>query len=223
MGELEAVLRHLNPDAEQIVTSRGLVAPARILGTHRFDFEKAEAAPGWQKELNGVHIPETEEYGIGSFVYRARRPFHPERLWQRFAEGLPGVLRAKGFFWIATRPHVMISWSQAGQLLEVQPSGFWYASMDEADWELDSEQREALESEWHPEVGDRKQELAIIGQRLDIPALTALLDDCLLTAEESSRGAEFWTSLPDPFPEWELVAADEESDEDVDRVVELPR
>jgi G3E family GTPase len=222
MGELQAVLRHLNPDAEQIVTSRGLVAPARILGTHRFDFEKAEAAPGWQKELNGVHVPETEEYGIGSFVYRARRPFHPERLWQRFAEGLPGVLRAKGFFWIATRPHVMISWSQAGQLLEVQPSGFWYAAMDEADWELDAEQREALESEWHPDVGDRKQELAIIGQRLDIPALTAWLDDCLLTAEETSRGVEFWTTLPDPFPEWELEAADEESDEDVDRVVELP-
>jgi G3E family GTPase len=217
MGELQAVLRHLNPDAEQIVTSRGLVAPARILGTHRFDFEKAEAAPGWQKELNGVHSPETEEYGIGSFVYRARRPFHPERLWARFESGLPGVLRAKGFFWIATRRNIMASWSQAGQLLEVQPAGFWYASIDESDWDLDDDQREALEARWHPEVGDRGQELAIIGQRLDVPGMTALLDACLLTPAEMASGQDVWAQLPDPFPEWavESVADDVEAD-DVD-------
>lgn len=209
LGELQAVLRHLNPDAEQISTSRGLVAPSRILGTHRFDFEKAEAAPGWQKELNGVHIPETEEYGISSFVYRARRPFHAERLWAQFAEGLPGVLRAKGFFWLATRPHIMASWSQAGQLLEVQPAGFWYAAVDEHDWDLDDAQREELEATWHPEVGDRRQELAIIGQRLDVPAMTALLDACLLTADEMQGGITAWSSMPDPFPAWNLDAEGE--------------
>ena len=209
MGELQAVLGHLNPDAEQIVTSRGLVAPARILGTHRFDFEKAEAAPGWQKELNGVHIPETEEYGIGSFVYRARRPFHPQRLWDQFALGLPGVLRAKGFFWIATRAEVMASWSQAGQLLEVQPAGYWFAATDEADWDLDDAERATIDALWHPEVGDRRQELAIIGQRLDVPAMTAILDACLLTPEEMALGMSRWDAFPDPFPEWAFEAAED--------------
>jgi G3E family GTPase len=212
MGELQAVLRHLNPDATQLVTSRGLIAPSAILGTHRFDFDKAESAPGWQKELSGVHIPETEEYGIGSFVYRARRPFDPERLWRRVSEGLPGVLRAKGFFWIASRPHLTISWSQAGHLLEVQPAGFWYAAMDEADWALDAQQREALEAEWHPDVGDRKQELAIIGQHLDQAALTAMLDDCLLSPADTSRGEAYWTTLSDPFPEWDIEEADSDDD-----------
>jgi len=202
LGELAAVLHHLNPDAEQIVSVRGAVRPAQILGTHRFDFEQAEAAPGWQKELNGVHLPETEEYGIGSFVYRARRPFHPERLWAQFDAGLPGVLRAKGFFWIATRPDVMASWSQAGQLLEVQPAGFWYDAVDEIDWDLDDAQREELVASWHPDVGDRRQELAIIGQRLDVPAMTALLDSCLLSADEMLEGIAAWSTMHDPFPAW---------------------
>jgi G3E family GTPase len=202
LGELQALLRHLNPDAEQIVTARGLVAPARILGTHRFDFEKAEAAPGWQKELSGVHIPETEEYGIGSFVYRARRPFHPERLWAQFERGLPGVLRAKGFFWIASRPDLMATWSQAGQLLEIQPAGFWYAAVDPAEWEMDADERETLDALWHPDVGDRRQELAIIGQRLDVPAMTAMLDGCLLTPDEMAAGLDAWRDAVDPFPQW---------------------
>lgn len=206
MGELQALLRHLNPDAEQLVTSRGLVAPARILGTHRFDFEQAEAAPGWQKELMGIHVPETEEYGISSFVYRARRPFHPERLWAQFETGLPGVLRAKGFFWIASRPELMATWSQAGQLLEVQPAGFWYAAVDEREWDLDASQRDELDAIWHPDVGDRRQELAIIGQRLDVPGMTASLDACLLTPAEMAAGQPAWRTLPDPFPQWTVDA-----------------
>jgi len=209
LGELAAMLRHLNPDAEQIVSTRGVVAPARILGTHRFNFEKAEAAPGWQKELAGIHVPETEEYGIGSFVYRARRPFHPERLWVQIQEGLPGVLRAKGFFWIASRAELMASWSQAGQMLEVQPAGFWYAVADPDTWDVDAEQREQLELLWHPDLGDRRQELAIIGQHLDVSGLTALLDACLLTESEMRLGELAWRELPDPFPEWSLETANE--------------
>lgn len=205
VGELQALLRHLNPDAEQIVTVRGVVEPSRILGTGRFDFEKAEAAPGWQKELNGEHVPETEEYGISSFVYRARRPFHPERLWRAVDTGLPGVLRAKGFFWVATRPDLVGMWSQAGQLLEVNPGGYWYAASDPDSWDIDDEQRVAIEDVWHPDVGDCRQELAIIGQGLHREALTTMLDACLVTLEEMHAGPSLWQTFSDPFPEWTEV------------------
>lgn len=208
LGELQAMLRHLNPDAEQVVATRGVVPTAALLGTQRFDFAKAEAAPGWQKELAGVHVPETEEYGIGSFVYRARRPFHPARLWETINDGLPGVLRAKGFFWIASRAELMVSWSQAGHMLEVQPAGFWYAVSDPDTWDVDDEQREQLENLWHPELGDRRQELAIIGQHLDVAGLTALLDACLLTEAEMRTGEVAWRDLPDPFPEWSFETED---------------
>ncbi len=209
LGRVQAILAHLNPDAERIVTTRSQVDPALILGTGRFDFEKAEAAPGWQKELAGIHIPETEEYGIGSFVYRARRPFHPQRLWEQVMLGIPGVLRAKGFFWIASRPDFMISWSQAGQMLEVLPAGIWYAAVPEEQWILSDEEREQVAAQWHPELGDRRQELAIIGQGLDKGAITDMLDACLLTADELAEGTGAWARYPDPFPEF-VLESDEE-------------
>jgi G3E family GTPase len=210
LGRVEAILAHLNPDAERIVTSRGVLDPSRILGTGRFDFAKAEAAPGWQKELAGMHIPETEEYGIGSFVYRARRPFHPERLWQRVLEGIPGTLRAKGFFWIASRPEWMIAWAQAGQMLEIQPVGHWYAATPSDEWAIDDEARVQLEALWHPDLGDRRQELAIIGQDLDRDGIVAMLDACLLTDDEMALGTDGWQTFADPFPEFAMAAIDEE-------------
>ena len=220
LGELQALLQHLNPEAELIVATRGVVAPARLLGTGRFDFEQAEAAPGWQKELNGEHVPETEEYGIGSFVYRARRPFHPERLWRAVDTGLPGVLRAKGFFWVATRPDLVGTWSQAGQLLEVNPGGYWYASSAPEHWDVDDEQRQVILDLWHPELGDRRQEIAIIGQGLNQAALTAMLDACLVTEEEQRAGPSLWQTFTDPFPEWsEVEVDDEESEQDIDKVI----
>jgi len=206
LAELQALLRHLNPDARQLVATRGVVPLAELLDTGRFDFARAEAAPGWQKELAGEHIPETEEYGIGSFVYRARRPFHPERLWACVAEGLPGVLRAKGFFWLATRPHLMVAWSQAGEHLEVQPAGVWYAAQPAERWDADEELRAELEELWHPELGDRRQELAIIGQHLDRAGLTARLDAALLSPAEMALGAAAWRRLADPFPAWTVEA-----------------
>ena len=214
LGRLEDLLRHLNPEAERIVATRGVVAPSRLLATGRFDFEQAEAAPGWQKELAGEHIPETEEYGISSFVYRARRPFHPQRLWDQVDAGLPGVLRAKGFFWIASRPDLVGSWAQAGQLVEVNPAGFWYAASEADSWEVDDEQRAELLAMWDPTFGDRRQELAIIGQQLDKGALTALLDACLLSDAEMAAGPAVWTAFADPFPEWAEVEVDEDADAD---------
>jgi G3E family GTPase len=218
LGALQALLRHLNPEAELIVATRGVVSPSRILGTGMFDFEQAEAAPGWQKELAGEHIPETEEYGIGSFVYRARKPFHPERLWRAIDAGLPGVLRAKGFFWVATRPDLVGTWSQAGQLLEVNPGGYWYAATDPEHWDVDDEERAIIESHWAPEVGDRRQEIAIIGQGLNRAALSAMLDACLVTDEEQQAGPSLWQTFADPFPEWSEVEVEDEEDVDDVRV-----
>jgi G3E family GTPase len=219
VGALQALLRHLNPEAELIVATRGVVSPSRVLGTGLFDFAQAEAAPGWQKELAGEHIPETEEYGIGSFVYRARKPFHPERLWRAIDAGLPGVLRAKGFFWVATRPDLVGTWSQAGQLLEVNPGGYWYAASDPEHWDVDDEERAIIESHWAPEVGDRRQEIAIIGQGLNEAALTAMLNACLVTDEEQKAGPALWKTFADPFPEWsELEVEKEEDDTEVLRV-----
>ena len=218
LGALQALLRHLNPEAELIVATRGVVSPSRILGTGMFDFEQAEAAPGWQKELAGEHIPETEEYGIGSFVYRARKPFHPERLWRAIDAGLPGVLRAKGFFWVATRPDLVGTWSQAGQLLEVNPGGYWYAATDPEHWDVDDEERAIIESHWAPEVGDRRQEIAIIGQGLNQAALSAMLDACLVTDEEQQAGPSLWQTFADPFPEWSEVEVEDEEDVDDVRV-----
>ncbi len=215
LGELHAILAHLNPDAERIATTRGQIDLTRVLGTGRFDFEKAEAAPGWQKELAGIHIPETEEYRISSFVYRARRPFHPVRLWERVMLGLPGVLRAKGFFWLASRPQFMVSWSQAGQMLEVLPAGIWYAAMAEENWMLDDDERALLQEHWHAELGDRRHELAIIGQHLDVAGLRTLLDDCLLTAEEMGEGMDAWLTYRDPFPVWEMVQDSDDGEEPV--------
>ena len=215
LGELQALLHHLNPEAELIVATRSVVSPSRILATGRFDFEQAEAAPGWQKELNGEHVPETEEYGIGSFVYRARWPFHPERLWAAVDTGLPGVLRAKGFFWTATRPDLVGTWSQAGQLLEVNPGGYWYAASEPEDWDVDDEERAIIDALWLPEVGDRRQEIAIIGQGLDQPSLVAMLDACLVTEYEFRAGPALWQTFADPFPEWSDVEVDDEAEEDV--------
>jgi len=221
LGRLEAILAHLNPDAERIVTERGVVEPTRLLGTHRFDFAQAEAAPGWQKELAGIHIPETEEYGIGSFVYRARRPFHPERLWHVVLEGITGTLRAKGFFWIASRPEWMIAWAQAGQMLEIQPVGHWFVATPSDQWALDDDMRDQLDALWHPELGDRRQELVFIGQQLDRDAITATLDACLLSEQEMALGAEQWLALRDPFPAWALDLVEDSDDEleDVDAPV----
>ncbi|MCU0647244.1 MAG: GTP-binding protein [Gemmatimonadaceae bacterium] len=216
LAELRAILHHLNPDATQIVATRGVVDPHALLETGRFDFAEAERAPGWQKELAGIHTPETEEYGISSFVYRARRPFHPARLWTVLQDGFPGVLRGKGFFWLATRPDVVGAWSLAGNTMEVSPAGVWYAAQPEAEWDLDDESRERLLDEWHAELGDRKQELVLIGQRMDRDAIVAAFDAALVTPAELALGAAGWAAFDDPVPSWDVGDEGELSTEDGD-------
>ncbi|MDG4838526.1 GTP-binding protein [Micromonospora sp. WMMD967] len=216
LAVVEALLTRLSPAARQVRAVHGRVAPAEILHTGRFDLERAETAPGWVAELNGGHVPETEEYGISSIVFRDHRPFHPQRLWDLLAGGLDvfGVVRSKGFLWLASRPDVQALWSQAGPAGRCDPIGVPVVVSGE--WPEDPDERIELESRWHPVFGDRQQELVLIGVDLDGPRLRAALTACLLTDTEIAAGKDAWRTLPDPFPQWDL--SDLREHENVDPV-----
>ncbi len=204
---LLAILRRLNPRARIELAEFGRVPLERVLGTGLFDFEQAAAAPGWLKELRGEHVPETEAYGIASFVYRARRPFHPQRFWALVNEEWPGVVRSKGFFWLASRPRHAGSWSQAGGACRHGAAGWWWAAVPRAQWPQDAESRAIIEAHWIDGVGDARQELVLIGMGMDEAALRARLDRCLLTPDEMAAGPRAWVRYEDPFPSWEPAAA----------------
>ncbi|MCA1296804.1 GTP-binding protein [Stappia indica] len=202
------IIRSLNPDARLIETDFGRVPVDSIFDTGLFDFETAHQHPLWAKELYGFadHVPETEEYGVSSFVYRARRPFDPERVHAILGGALPGVIRAKGHFWIATRPDWVAEYSLAGALSSVQPLGRWWASVPRERWPGGPEARDHLKRMWHPVFGDRRQELVFIGAGMDKEAITAALDGALAGEETRFDPAEF-QGLTDPFPLWRRTEA----------------
>ena len=210
LNELDGLLHNLNPSADLVRSVLGVVSLDRVLDTGRFDVEQAELMPGWVRELNGEHTPETEEYGISSFVYRRRRPFHPQRFRDALEADWPGVLRSKGFFWFASRPHAMGVWSQAGGSCRIEPAGIWWAATPESEWPQDDAERVAIEADWDPYYGDRRQELVFIGIDMDQAALTASLDAALLTDDEIATGEAAWLALDDPWPVWAF--SDEEAD-----------
>ncbi len=210
LRKLEAILRSLNPDARLIRAEFGHVPLDQVLDTSLFDFEKASAAPGWLKELRGEHIPESEEYGISSFVYRARRPFHPERFWKTINQDWPGVIRSKGFFWLASRNDVVGLWSQAGNASRAEPAGLWYAAIPRDEWPEDEETRQVVEQVWLPEIGDRRQEIVIIGVKYDRGKIEQMLNRALLTDKEMASGPPGWAKFKDPFDYWDDL--EEESD-----------
>ena len=200
---LEAILRKLNPDARLLRVSHGKVPVEAVVGTGLFDEEKAAGMPGWIKELRGEHTPETQEYGISSFVYRRRRPFHPQRLMQLLDVGIVGAIRSKGYLWIATRPQYCGVWSQAGASLTIDRAGYWFASVGKDQWPHDPETRQWIDEHWDAEVGDCRQEIVFIGQHLDRARLESRLDAALLTDAELAEGPEGWLSYADPLPGWE--------------------
>ena len=202
--ELTAILARLNTHAEILPMSMGQVALERILDTGRFDFERAALAPGWLKEMRGEHVPETEEFGIASSSYQARRPFHPQRFFDFLArEWRNGrLLRSKGFFWLASRPEEAGSWSQAGGLMRYDYAGRWWHFTPESQWPADAESRAAILGKCHGEFGDCRQELVFIGQNIDFARLRSELDACLLSDAEWLLGVEHWLRLPDPFGPW---------------------
>ncbi len=200
---LENALRQLNRHAEVIYASFGNVKLNQVMGTGRFDFERAAQSPGWLAEIRGEHTPETEEYGIGSFVYRARRPFHPARFAKALETQWPGnVLRSKGFFWLASRLDAAGEWSQAGGIMRHGPAGIWWAAAPSEHWPEDPQFRARIKAEFEGEYGDRRQEIVFIGQHLDPDQTREILDNCLLTDTEMGAGPEAWKSFDDPFPNW---------------------
>ena len=197
------IIRSLNADAVVIETDHSKVTPAAILDTGLFDFERAHEHPMWAKELYGFadHVPETEEYGVTSFVYRARRPFVPERIKAVLEGDMPGVIRAKGHFWIATRPDWVAEFSLAGALSSVAPLGTWWATVPQERRPDHPQAQEYMGAHWQEPWGDRRQEIVFIGTGIDWPALKARLDAALLP-EGQGDTVEALPDLPDPFPAW---------------------
>ena len=205
LQRVEAHLRALNVDAEIVRTVQGRAPLDRILATGRFDLERASRSAAWIRELNQESIPETEEYGIASFVFRARRPFHPARLADVFRDdALTGVVRAKGMFWLATRPAYVGMVSLAGGSVTLEPVGTWWATLPEDRWDLPDDEIEAIKSDWCEPWGDRQQRVAFIGIGIDEAALRARLDEALVTEEEADAGLAAWAGFEDPLPSWEL-------------------
>jgi G3E family GTPase len=197
------IVRALNPDAEIVEADFGKVPLDKVLATGRFDFENEQQNPLWFKVLNGFrdHIPETEEYGIRSFVYRARKPFEPARFQAFISRAWPGVVRAKGFFWLATRPRHVGELSQAGAVVRTERRGLWWASVPSGQWPDHPEWRESMRRYLDPVWGDRRQEMVFIGcEPMDEARIRAELDDCLI--EATAFEPELWRGLPDPFPDW---------------------
>ena len=202
------IIRSLNADARIIETNHSDVPADAILDTGLFDFEKAHEHPMWAKELYGFadHVPETEEYGVASFVYRARRPFVPERIMAVLNAEMPGVIRAKGHFWIATRPDWVAEFSLAGALSSVTPLGTWWASVPKERWPTHDSARSYLAAHWIEPWGDRRQEIVFIGSGIDWPTLKARLDAALVP-EAQATGPEALPDFPDPVPAWRRAEA----------------
>jgi G3E family GTPase len=196
LARTEHTIRLLNGGARIVRGDHGRVPLTELLDTGRFDFDRAAEHPGWLRVLRGEEQPETEEYGIGSCSYRRRRPFHPARLWAAIHEPWPGVIRAKGLFWLASRPAIVGEWSAAGPIVNVGAIGTWWATQPE------DERPEEVAEDWDPVFGDRRQELVFIGHDLDRDAIAARLDAALLTDAELAAGRAGWHGLPDPWPRW---------------------
>jgi G3E family GTPase len=207
VARLRSILRRLNPRAAIYRSRFGRIPLKRILNTKRFDFEAAAASPGWLQTARAEVSGEADEYGVSSFVYRARRPFHPGRFWKLLHTKWPGVLRSKGFFWLATRHETMLEWAQAGDMFRMKPAATWWAATPEDDWPDDPADRKSIAEVWAEPWGDRAQEIVIIGQGVDQAALTAKLDRCLLTDREMAGGPDKWLRLKDPFPCWDAACA----------------
>ena len=202
---LNAILRSLNTSAHIIPISNGALEIDSVLNTGLFDFEKAKLAPGWLKEMRGEHTPETEEYGISSFTYVARRPFYPDRFFNfvHNTEKFGKLIRSKGYFWLGSRLEYAGQWSQAGGIARYGFAGMFWKAVPEHNWPTDEDSLATIKSQWEEPFGDMRQELVFIGQSLDQEAMIKALDECLVSEDDLLKDEEFWTTMNDPFPPWE--------------------
>ncbi len=201
LEKIRKIIKSLNPGVEIIETNYSQVPLNKIINTNKFSFERAAQDPMWLKEARGEHVPETEEYGISSFVYRANRPFHPKRFWKYCEENWDGVVRAKGYFWLASRWEGVGSFSQAGKMRNLDCAGSWWGAVDMEEWP-EPIKILAKKNNWDPRYKDRRQEIVIIGIKHNQEEITKKLDQCLLTDEEFDAGIAEWKKLADPFPAW---------------------
>ena len=201
--EVEAIVKALNPVAEIIPTTQSEVPLNRVLDTNLFDYAKAEASAGWIRELQGEHTPETEEYGISSFTYKTSMPFDGKKIDTFFEDksNWNGVLRSKGFFWVAANHRIAYEWAQAGGVNAVRPVGFWWSAMPQDNWQMPEEQRPDNQPDWDENFGDRKQLLVFIGQEMDEKKIRAGLDACLLEESVANSGIDSWPVFENPFPQ----------------------
>lgn len=204
LRNLYDILHKLNPEARIIPTTNSKIDSREIINTGLFDFEEAEASAGWLRELENEHTPETEEYGIGSFVFRSKKPFHPERFLAFAKAKFPqNILRSKGLFWLASRPDMALIWSSAGGSLKTDPAGVWWASMpfgERISYAGFVNNQQMIEADWDTTYGDRKIELVFIGQHLDVVKTTELLNHCLLTQAEVEQWQNGDLQLTDQWP-----------------------
>lgn len=206
--EITSVIRGLNRDARILPIANGNVPLSEVLATGRFSFERARMAPGWLAVMRGEEHSESESYGIESFAYRARRPFHPERFYAFLHQHQPSgkLLRSKGYFWLASRPDFAWEWNQAGGSARYGFAGMFWDAVEESEWPQSEQHQQHISQTWEEPFGDRRQELVYIGQQLNREQLQAELDRCLLDDDEMRKGSSFWQSLPDPFPVWSQEA-----------------
>jgi G3E family GTPase len=208
--EVAAVVKALNPVAEIVFADHGRVPLDRILGTGLFDMERASRMPGWVRELEGRHVPETEAYGIESFVLRSHEPLHPWRFSSFMELPFTGLLRAKGYVWLATRPDWVVNYSRAGNTATHEPIGRWWAAAPKHDWPAPgTDERRSIDARWLEPYGDRLNEVVFIGRRMDRAAIEQAWRSMHLNHTEArkgppgGRGYAGWTDLPDPFPQWQ--------------------
>jgi len=208
-ARLEAILRALNPQAQLVRADHGCVPLGTILDTGLFDLERAKQAPGWLKKLRGDEVPESEEFGISSFVYRARRPFHPKRFLEVFTSPVAnGLIRAKGFLWIATRPNQAAIFHQAGKQMSLSAGSQWWALVPQDQWPKDEAVVAEIRKHWDTQYGDIGTELVLIGLKLPKKDLTDALNACLLSDREMKGGEPRWARLEDPWPAWPQPSSD---------------
>ncbi|MFP3363714.1 zinc metallochaperone GTPase ZigA [Pseudoalteromonas sp. SIMBA_148] len=205
LNKLTAILNTLNTQANIIPISNGHININEVLNTGLFNFERAQQAPGWLKEMRGEHIPETEEYGISSFNYTARRPFDPEKFYNflHSTEQFGKLIRSKGYFWLATRPLFCAQWSQAGGIAHYGFAGMFFKAIPQKDWPTEPDLLADINNKWVEPFGDMRQELVFIGQSLNKQAMIKALDDCLLPEDAVLKGKDFWRTYNDPFPIWQ--------------------